>query len=342
MSIINWIKFSFFLFLSACYSAPSYKGPISDHFDGEKFYGKNQAEDKSFSKLLKMVMEDGESWPKFINNTQKKPKFIRVSEGPFITFINHASVLIQVDGLNILTDPIFSEYASPVSFAGPKRVRHPGIAFKDLPPIDLVIISHNHYDHLDIPTLKKLSQRDRPMVLAGLGNSLLFKQEGIKNFQDMDWGENVDYKGLKISFEPSQHWSARGWSDKRETLWGSFVLHSRKGQIYFAGDTGYGDHFKEINQKYGPMYISLLPIGAYRPRWFMKFAHMNPAEALLAHRDLKSTHSIGIHFGTFKLTKEGVDHPVRDLEQEKLKAKFETNGFHVLGFGEGRDYSKNE
>lgn len=343
MSITNFTKFNYLfliLFITSCYSAPSYKGPISNHFDGEKFYGKNQAPDKSLWNVIKMWREKGIDWPDFVNNEAKKVESIRVQVGPHITFINHATVLIQMDGLNILSDPMYNNIASPVSFAGPKRRRNPGIAFDDLPPIDIVIISHNHYDHLDIPTLQRLSQRDKPLILAGLGNSLLLKENGIKNYKDMDWGKELVHQGLRISFEPAQHWSARGLNDKRGTLWGSYVLHGKNGRVYFAGDTGYGPHFKEIHKKHGDMLVSLLPIGAYRPRWFMKFSHLNPAEALLAHRDLRSMNSVGIHFGTFKLTKEGIDDPVQDLMKEKKKVKFNTDRFYVFEFGEGRDFSR--
>lgn len=343
MNITNFIKFSFLLtLLFSCYSAPSYKGPISDHFDGEKFFGKNQAPDKSLWTVIKMWRSEGVDWPRFINNKSKKINKLRVTEGPYITFINHATVLIQMDGLNIITDPIYNNIASPVSFAGPKRVRNPGIKFEDLPPIDIVIISHNHYDHLDIPTLRMLYKRDKPLLLAGLGNSLLFEKEGIKNFRDMDWGDEVSHQGIKISFEPSQHWSARGLSDKRGTLWGAYVLKGKNGNVYFAGDTGYGPHFKETFNKHGQMLVSLIPIGAYRPRWFMKFAHMNPTESLLAHRDLNSKNSIGIHFGTFQLTKEGIDDPKKDLEKAKNKADFKTDNFLVFDFGEGKDFSNSK
>ena len=299
-------------------SSTEFKNPYNAPFDGTKFENLEPFPPNSFLTLLKwkLFKNDRKEWPEWIDlPVGEKPKE-RTAKGEIIyTVVNHATVLLQVDGVNILTDPIWSERTSPVSFLGPKRVHRPTIKFEDLPPIDLVVISHNHYDHLDIPTLKRLSDRYSPKILVGLKNGELLKNEGIKNFIEMDWHQELEYKDLKITFMPNQHWSARGLFDKFETLWGGYIVESDKGQIYFAGDTGYGKFFKEIKKSFSNIILSFLPIGAYEPRWFMKPAHINPQEAVQGHEELGSRHSVGVHFGTFQLTDEGRDEPVEALKK---------------------------
>jgi L-ascorbate metabolism protein UlaG (beta-lactamase superfamily) len=321
------------LFISISCSSKEFKNPYNAPFDGTRFENLEPFPPKSIFSLLKwkLFMNDKKQWPEWIDlPLGKKPKE-RTSLGEVVhTVINHATVLLQVDGVNILTDPIWSKRTSPISFIGPKRVHRPTIRFEDLPPIDIVVVSHNHYDHLDIPTLKKLSNKYSPKILVGLKNGDLLKKEGIENFIEMDWYQTTQFKNLKITFMPNQHWSARGLFDKFETLWGGYIIESTKGEIYFAGDTGYGKFFKEIKKKFPNIILSFLPIGAYEPRWFMKPAHINPKEAVRGHIELGSKHSVGVHFGTFQLTDEGRDEPIKALIK-CLKGK--NLSFRIPAFG---------
>jgi len=286
-------------------------------FDGVKFDNLEPFDDKSIFDLLSWKigsLKESSPWPNEVDSKQFKPSSQR-SVKPIITVINHATVLIQVDNLNILTDPHYSLRASPVQFAGPKRVVKPGIAFDDLPSIDIVLISHNHYDHLDLDTLRRLQDRDAPKFVAGLKTKSFLADNGIQTAVDLDWWQSISAGQTKITFVPSQHWSARGLFDKREMLWGGFYIENSY-KIYFAGDTGYGKFFKTIKEKLGAPDLSLIPIGAYEPRWFMKDAHLNPRDSLQAFQDLESKKMIGIHFGTFKLTDEGYVDPINTLREE--------------------------
>lgn len=322
------------LLLVACSTSHVHKTPeeiVAPYEDG-KFQNLEPFEDKNFWSLLKWRFASSRAeWPKWVESVLYKPEHKRSDELVF-TVINHASVLIQMDGLNILTDPHYSERTSPVSFAGPKRVRKPGILFEDLPPIDLVLISHNHYDHLDLPTLKKLNDKHSPKFFVGLGNKALMKEAKIENIEEMDWWQSFSLKTLKITFVPAQHWSARSLFDKRETLWGGFYIDGSK-KVYFAGDTGYGKFFKLIKSKLGAPELSLMPIGAYEPRWFMKNAHMNPEEAVRASIDLESKKSVGIHFATFQLTDEAYGQPIEDLNSALKASPLSQEDFIIPEFG---------
>lgn len=304
--------------LTSCTAAPAYTGESGGNFDGTRFVN-SQPMKKGAGDLFKLAwgsLTDSQPWPKWIDiETQPRP-LARVHRGMSVTYINHATFLIQVDGVNILTDPIYSQRASPYQWAGPRRIHAPGLALEDLPPIDVILISHNHYDHLDEATLQQLVSRQEqaPVILAGMGNGQLFSQLGLPQHRDMDWQDTVTIKGLEFTFTECRHRSGRGVADQMKTLWGSFVINSSEGNIYFAGDTGYGSHLKATGDQYGPFSLALLPIGAYEPRWFMADVHLNPEEAVLAHRDLRSEHSIAMHFGTFRLTYEGVDQPLIDLQ----------------------------
>lgn len=244
------------------------------------------------------------------------------------TFINHSSVLIQTKRWNLLTDPIWSERCSPVGWFGPKRKALPGIRFEDLPPIDYVLISHNHYDHLDLKTLKKLQHAHHPKFYIAWGNAKLLHSHGIHDVRELRWWESATLsETLKITFVPAQHFSRRGVFDGNKTLWGGFVLEEKGAMIYFAGDTGFGSHFKSIHEKFGPIKLAFLPIGAYSPRWFMESVHMSPQDAVRAHLELEAEQSIGIHFGTFQLSDEAVDAPV-----EELKNALRLKGLSLMEF----------
>lgn len=288
-----------------------------------KFRDKNydNVETKSLFKLIQWKLtSQAQKWPNKVEQNTFKP--LESSENLSLGFIGHASVLIQIDGVNILTDPIYSERASPFSFIGPKRVRRPSIKFEDLPNIDLVLISHNHYDHLDIDTLKDISKKfPRAKVLLGLENGKLLDKHNINNYKEMDWWEKYQYKNITLTFTPSKHWSARGLWDRFETLWGSFAIKTNDKHIYFAGDTGYGKHFKLIRDRLGEFDVAILPIGAYEPRWFMQDFHINPSEAIRAMIDLEASRSFAIHFDTFPLADEAFGQASKDLEIARLDYK---------------------
>lgn len=317
-------------------SAPVYKGPVTDHFNGKTFINQGNVKAKGLSDVIKWVMtRDKQPWHELKEAVPGKAPAERVAEGVVITFVNHATFLIQVDGLNILTDPVWSERTSPVSFAGPKRMRPPGIRFEDLPHIDLILISHNHYDHLDHPTMRDLIWKFNPQVITPLGVGAFIESLGSKRVSDLDWWQEHDMSEvIKIACVPAQHFSGRGTFDRDATLWCGFVILREAGNIYFAGDSGYGDFFKEIGGHYGNMQTSLIPIGAYLPRWFMSPIHMSPDEAVKVHRDVGSALSIGMHFGTFPLADDGQLQPVVDLKRALDNSGIAHESFIVLEEGE--------
>ena len=286
------------------------------NFDGKYFHNENNIHNGVLVIFKWLLFRKPQAWSDVTNNSYPKPKK-RVFEKDFsITFINHATVLIQIAGTNILSDPIWSQRCSPVSFFGPKRIREPGVAFDDLPPIDLVIISHNHYDHLDLPTLEKLVKRDNPHIIVGLGIKKFLEKNNIKNTTELQWWQNISPNaGLNLWSVPAQHFSGRGLGDRNKTLWMGFVIESPYAKIYFAGDTGFGPHFSQIHERFGDIDIALLPIGAFRPVSVMQHMHMQPQEALKAAQILGARHSFGIHFGTFPLADDAQDEPVQELKR---------------------------
>lgn len=312
-------------------SSANTKYKISDHYDGDVFFNPGVDEGpKSFLTVMKWKLtSQAADWPKKIDPPYTQAIPVPASEKLIITFVNHASFLIQIDGLNILTDPVWGKRASPFSFAGPTRVHPPGIEFDKLPKIDVVIISHNHYDHMDSETIKKLADKFSPKFIVPLANIEKMKSFGAKNVIELDWWDSLQINpDFKITLAPAKHWSSRTLTDKCESLWGSFYLDSKIEKIYFAGDTGYGLHFAEIQKRLGTPTVSMLPIGAYEPRWFMKDMHMNPEEAVLAHLDLGAKVSVGMHFGTFQLTDEAIDTPEKDLSMALDKHK--VNNFKTI------------
>ncbi|MFK8041547.1 MBL fold metallo-hydrolase [Congregibacter sp.] len=325
--------------IAGCIAAPAYEGEESARFDG-KYFKNTVPMSKSVGDLLRLAwgtLTQAEDWPNWIDVGQGQVPEERVWSGMAVTYVNHSTFLIQVDGFNILTDPIYSERASPFQWAGPKRVHVPGIALEDLPPIDVILISHNHYDHLDEASLRALLGRSSaaaPMLLSGLGNKQLLASLGASRVRELDWEEGVELGGIDFVFTEGRHRSGRGLSDQMKTLWGSFVIKTSEGNIYFAGDTGYGGHFAEAGERHGPFALSLLPIGAYAPRWFMKDVHLNPEEAVKAHQQLESELSIGIHFGTFQLTYEAIDQPLIDLSSAKGAHELLDKEFVVMKPGE--------
>lgn len=315
-----------------------YTGPKSDHFDGRYFHNVPDRF-RTFDELVKWLWNRKPTpWPEHIEIEKFAPPKPRSAENEMkVTFVNHATVLIQWNGVNILTDPVWSERASPFTWMGPKRVHEPGILWEDLPKIDVVLISHNHYDHMDRDTLHKLYQRDRPIMVTGLGNGTILKGFEIPHSIELDWWQTTDVTpNFAVTYVPAQHFSARWPWDKDKALWGGFVIKNQGDTVYFMGDSGDGDHFTDIGEKFGPFRLALIPIGAYEPRWFMKPAHINPQEAVAIHQLLKSNTSIAIHFGTFPLSDEGIDQPQIDLKHALENAKLSENEFLLLKPGESR------
>lgn len=297
---------------------PYYRGPQSDHFDGLRFHSPQQPADKELGDLLRwQLSRAGEAWPRQFPSPYPPDKPPERSKALRVTLIGHASYLFQVAGRNILVDPVYAKRASPLRYAGPKRVNPPGIAFADLPPIDVVLITHNHYDHLDGPTVARLWQEHQPVVVAPLGNDVI-----LKSYDDTmavivrDWHEAVDLGGgVTAHLTPANHWSARGVNDRRMALWCSYVLTGPDGVIYHSGDTGFGDGaiFRDARARFGAPRLATLPIGAYEPRWFMESQHMNPADAVDAAVLLGAQEALGHHWGTFRLTDEGIERPAEAL-----------------------------
>lgn len=253
-----------------------------------------------------------------------------------VTWIGHATLLLQIGGVNLLTDPHLGERASPVSFLGPKRVTPPALTVEELPRIDLVLITHNHYDHLDEGTVRRLAATPggSPRFLVPLGLKEWFRRLGIENVRELDWWETETARGLTIHFVPVQHWSARSPFDRNETLWGAWVVERPGFRIFFCGDAGYSGHFREIARRFGPFDLAALPIGAYEPRWFMKAAHIDPDEAVMVHRELSARLSVAIQWGTFILTDEPLDEPPKKLSEAMAGRGVEPGEFLILRHGE--------
>jgi L-ascorbate metabolism protein UlaG (beta-lactamase superfamily) len=312
----------------------------SDHFDGYRYYNPEQ-EERSFVDFLRWrLFSQAEPWPEWVPIERGEAPPERVGSGQVrATFINHATVLLQMDGYNILTDPIFSERASPVSWTGPRRVHEPGIAFEDLPLIDIILISHSHYDSMDFPSLLRLSREHQvQMIVVGKGNMTLVRRAVTDPVQELDWWEDVTLiDGFKITFTPALHWSQRTPCDRNQALWGGFMLEGSSGRVFFAGDSGYGPHFAEIRERLGLPRLALLPIGAYDPRWFMRPNHMDPEEAVQAHLDLGAESSLAIHFDTFQLSNEGRDEPVQRLNQALRQQRIGPGEFQALLPGQSWD-----
>lgn len=320
---------------------PAYKGPASDHFDGTEFFN-NEPDNHSFWNMVKWLWEmDTEEWPEWIEDPVQPKPVERVGMGDLrITFINHATVLIQMDSLNILIDPIWSERAGPYSWLGAKRVRAPGVCMDSLPQIDYILISHDHYDHLDLPSLKKLVKVHQPVILCGLGVNQLLYGEEINNMEEMDWWQSHQAATAEVTFTfvPARHGSGRGLFSGNETLWGGFVIASPSGEVYFAGDTGFGDFINSISERFSRIRLAILPIGNYEKRWFMKDQHMNPDDAVRTHKILNSCQSMGIHFGTFnEHPEQTIDAHEKDLTSALKIHNVQPSKFWILQFGEGRD-----
>jgi len=305
---------------------PYYSGNSSDHFDGAQFFNPEGTLPAGFRDLLRWQFGGGKArwptaWPSPFAPARPEPAVsgLRLR----VTMVGHATLLVQVAGLNILTDPVWSDRVSPVSFAGPRRVNVPGIAFEDLPRIDLVLLSHNHYDHLDAATLKRLHAAHDPLVITPLGNDSIVRTAAPEmRVSAHDWGDSIDLApDVAVHITPAHHWSARGSRDRRMALWCGFVVETPAGRVYFAGDTGFhgGRTYRAIAERHGTPRLAILPIGAYEPRWFMEAQHQNPEEAVEGLRLCGAAFGAGCHWGTFRLTDEAIEEP-RDRLLEALDA----------------------
>ncbi|HZG07460.1 MAG TPA: MBL fold metallo-hydrolase [Allosphingosinicella sp.] len=322
-----------------------HQGPRSGHFDGERFFNPGAADETHGGpgRFISRWFRDGEEravWPKSVPVTPTRPAVRVEGQEMRVTWIGHATVLVQTAGLNILTDPVWSDTVSPFPPLGPTRVRAPGVRFEDLPKIDLVLISHNHYDHMDLPTLKRLWQRDHPLIVTSLGNDTVLEKAGVPALA-LDWAQSQEVMpgcvqinsaqsvtnyanavarmecaspGATVTLNRNHHWSSRWGADRNRALWSAIVVRTDAGKIFFAGDTGWGDgSWVDEAARRGPYRLAIIPIGAYEPRDFMKTNHINPDEAVAIFQKLKPAAALGIHWGTFQLTFEGIDDPPERL-----------------------------
>lgn len=285
------------------------------------------------AQVWRMMREGaGTPWPRHVGDPAEVPPAEPPPGHAAITFIGHASFLIRVaGGPTLLTDPIWSERCSPLPFLGPRRARRPALALDALPPLDAVLLSHNHYDHLDVPTLRRLGA---PRIVTGLNNAPILSRNGIGGVEELDWWGETEVGGATVTYLPAHHFSARGIGDRGRSLWGGFPIRTAAGSILFAGDTAHGGHLAEIGAELGPFSIGMIPIGAYEPRWFMRAVHMNPEEAVRARAETRTRIAIAMHFGTFKLTQEGIDEPARALAEARSGAGLAEGDFIVPRFGQ--------
>ena len=315
----------------------------SDHFDGSRFHNRDSVADYSVWDEFKLAWElrtKKKNWPAHFKTPLYPAPADPVVHGIRVLWVGHATTLIQTPGLSIITDPILFESIGPGVF-GPKLVTNPGVLIESLPRIDLILISHNHYDHLDLRSLHALIDRKRvalPRILVGRGVGKLLKKAGIPS-EELDWNDSVTVKDAKVRFLEAVHTSRRGIWDTNKTLWGSFLIESPDGTIYFGGDTGYGTHFRRIYETYGVPTVSLLPIGAYEPRWFMFRMHMNPDEAVRAHLDLHSQNSIAIHFGLIDNAGESYEAPIDDLIAARRAHGVDSTKFVAPHYGQVLRYT---
>jgi L-ascorbate metabolism protein UlaG (beta-lactamase superfamily) len=329
-----------------------YSGPVSDHFNGERFFDPHGAPPRGRGELNRWLVDrywrgTRAKWPAWVPSPHSDRPPPRVEGAAWrVSYVGHASFLVQTAGLNILLDPVWSMRASPFRHVGPKRVNDPGIAFADLPPIDVVLVSHAHYDHLDTATLSRLAAAHHPQVITPLGNDAIMRaHDKAIAAEAYDWHDRVEIgRDAAVTLVQTRHWSARNLSDRNMSLWASFVIEVPGGRIYFVGDSSYGEgrHFRDARQRYGPFQLALLPIGAYEPRWFMADQHMNPAEAVQAFIDCGAKRALGHHYGTFQLTDEAIDAPLVALAEALQTTNIPAERFAALRPGQYLEIANRE
>lgn len=320
-------------------SEKGYTGPVSSHFDGNKFFNPNGVKGNGFWNVLKwsLTRKKGE-WNADYKDYPAKEQIPDVlNYQTKILFINHSTFLIQMDGINILIDPVWSMRASPLSWAGPKRLRQPGVNLDSLPKIDLVLLTHNHYDHLDIDTIKAIDNQHCPEYIVPLGVNHILNSLHISKVRQLDWHQHTMFEKLRITATPAIHFSGRGMLDRNNTLWCGFMINGLK-NLYIVGDTAYDDQlFKDVRNKYPHIDLSIIPIGAYKPKWFMSPIHADPDQAVRIHQDTNSKESIACHFGTFQLADEGLKDVPQDLD--KALRKFDVSPKSFIMPKEGNFYT---
>jgi L-ascorbate metabolism protein UlaG (beta-lactamase superfamily) len=311
--------------------------PASDHYDGERFFNPHGAAARPLTDVVKWQRTRQRiPWPASVPLRPYAPPPSEVPHGrAAVTFIGHSTFLIRTSAATFVTDPVFTSHAGPFGRTGPRRVRPPAIAAERIPALDLVLLSHNHYDHLQPSSLRCMARHGGPVIVTSLGLGARAASYGFRDSTELDWWESCDVPGGgRVTSVPAQHFSARTPWDRDRTLWAGFVVESGGMTIYFAGDTGYSRQFVEIRQRFPQIDLSLIPIGAYEPRWFMQPVHANPEEAVRIHLDVGSRRSIGMHFGTFQLTDEGIDDPANALSLARAAAGVPDEAFGLLDFGE--------
>ncbi|MBI5771510.1 MAG: MBL fold metallo-hydrolase [Verrucomicrobia bacterium] len=307
--------------------------PPSDHFNGKTFFYPGARIAGRFQDFLRWRLSHRPTpWPRRIELTPQPPPPAPRGDEIVATWIGHATWLLQTAQGNFLTDPQFSPCAGPLGRLGPPRVHAPGVAFAALPRIDVVLLSHDHYDHCDLPSLRRLARTHDPVFVAPLRHGDLLLRAGARRIVELDWWQaHARERGAGIAFVPSKHWANRLTTPRNHRLWGGFVLTLGQRRIWFAGDSGYdGDLFREIGRRHGPVDLALIPIGAYEPRWFMAPMHLNPAEAVAAHRDTRARRSLAMHWGTFQLTDEGREEPVQALATARAAAGLAADEFAAI------------
>ncbi len=331
----------FALLLASCGSNPYYD-PSKPHHTPDGFRNNYSHVERTISLAWR--------WEQFWQNrplasaTDPPPailkpdeEFLRTNQAErTLTWIGHSTVLLQLGGVNVLIDPFFSKRASPLSFAGLTRKVPPALRLDRLPHIDVVLISHDHYDHLDLPAVKALYGQPGgpPRFIVPLGLKAELADEDITTVVELDWRDVTDYRGLRVYLVPAQHQSGRGLWDANRTLWGGFVVEYRQFRFYFAGDTGYSRNFADIAGRFGQIDLAALPIGGYEPRWMMEAMHMNPTDAVQAHRDLHTRYSVGIHWGAFEMAGEPLEEPPRALANALAASGISPQQFFVMKPGE--------
>jgi L-ascorbate metabolism protein UlaG (beta-lactamase superfamily) len=311
--------------------------PATVHFNGKTFFNPGRESVRGLLDLLRWKLTSrAEPWPERVEVDRRPLPPAPVTQGIVATWVGHSTVLLRSASAAILTDPIFSDRASPLSWMGPRRAAPPGVDFGAIPRVDVVLLSHDHYDHLDLPTLRRLARRDDPLAIAPLGHRSLLSGAGLRRIVELDWWQTHECApGLAATLVPALHWSRRRPFATNRRLWGGFMLHAGGKLVFFAGDSGYDKRlFREIGRRCGAPDLALIPIGAYEPRWFMRSAHMNPSEAVRTHKDVGAHRSLAIHWGTFQLTDEGRDEPVRALGAALKLAGLAADDFATPALGE--------